>query len=235
MPLSIFGFRALWSPYFMIFVLLLIVGYFYLTVKRRHKYKDSEPLTTKQAILFTTAMLVLYIIKGSPVDLIAHIMFSFHMIQMAFLYFVIPLLLIPSIPNWVWKRLISYKFIQPLFRFFTKPLLALIFFNGLFSVYHIPMVMDAVKMNIFIHSTYTVVLFIFSIFLWWPLMNQLAGRPSTTWLKENWIYTWRWRIANPGMCADYICARCDVCDIYRWRNVDEERWRYAFQAAHFQA
>ena len=33
MSLSIFGFRALWSPYFFIAVLLVTVGYFLLTIK----------------------------------------------------------------------------------------------------------------------------------------------------------------------------------------------------------
>ncbi|MBS4207750.1 cytochrome c oxidase assembly factor CtaG [Bacillus sp. FJAT-50079] len=184
MPLSIFGFRALWSPYFMIFVLLITIGFFYLTVKKRHQFKDSEPLKKSQGIIFSIAMILLYVIKGSPVDLIAHIMFTFHMIQMAFLYLVIPPLLVVSIPNWVWRQVIEHRFIKPIFSFFTKPLIALIVFNGIFSIYHIPMVMDAVKMNIVIHSLYTVLLFILAIFLWWPLLNKLEGQYQLHGLKK---------------------------------------------------
>lgn len=184
MPLSIFGFRALWSPYFMIFVLLLIAAYFYLTVKQRHKFKNSEPLKKGQAIAFLIAMVLLYATKGSPVDLVAHIMFTFHMIQMAFLYLVIPPILIASIPNWVWRHILEYRFIKSTFGFFTKPLIALILFNGIFSIYHIPMIMDAVKMNIVIHALYTVVLFILAIFLWWPLLNKLEGQYQLHGLKK---------------------------------------------------
>lgn len=184
MPLSIFGFRALWSPYFMVFILILIAGYFFLTIKKRHQFKDSEPLKTAQAVLFLISILLLYIIKGSPVDLMAHIMFTFHMVQMAFLYLVIPPLLILGIPDWVWKHIIEKPFFNGMFRFFTRPLIALVMFNGLFSIYHIPMVMDYVKMNIFLHAIYTVVLFVFAIFLWWPLVNKLPGQYQLHGLKK---------------------------------------------------
>ncbi|VEF48529.1 cytochrome c oxidase subunit [Bacillus freudenreichii] len=184
MPLSIFGFRALWSPYFMAFILILIAGYFFLTIKKRHQFIESEPLKRGQAVLFLIGMLLLYVIKGSPVDLMAHIMFTYHMVQMAFLYLVIPPLLILGIPNWVWTHIIEMPFFNGLFRFFTRPLIALVMFNGLFSIYHIPMVMDFVKMNIFLHAFYTVVLFVFAIFLWWPLVNKLPGQYQLHGLKK---------------------------------------------------
>ncbi|MBS4193861.1 cytochrome c oxidase assembly factor CtaG [Lederbergia citri] len=184
MPLSIFGFRALWSPYFLLFTLLLIAGFFYITIKKRHKFKDSEPLKPSQAVLFLLAMILLYIIKGSPVDLVAHIMFTFHMVQMAFLYLIIPPILIASVPNWLWERIIDLPFIRKIFKFFTKPLIALVLFNGLFSIYHIPLVMDYVKMNFFLHAIYTIILFIFAIFLWWPLINKLPGHHQLHGLKK---------------------------------------------------
>ncbi|MFD1705763.1 cytochrome c oxidase assembly factor CtaG [Siminovitchia sediminis] len=184
MPLSIFGFRALWSPYFLLFVLLIIAAYFFLTVKKRHQFKNSEPLKASQAILFVTAMILIYVVKGSPVDVMAHIMFTFHMVQMAFLYLVIPPIIIAGVPNWVWIQLLEISWIDKIFKFFTKPMIALVLFNGLFSVYHIPMVMDFVKMNIFLHAFYTIVLFILGIFLWWPLINKLPGQHQLHGLKK---------------------------------------------------
>lgn len=184
MPLGIFGFRALWSPYFLIFVLLMIAAYFFITVKLRHRYSDSEPLKRSQAILFIISMVLLYVIKGSPVDLMAHIMFTYHMVQMAFLYLVIPPMLIMSVPNWIWLKVINVRWFKPIFQFMTKPLMALILFNGLFSMYHIPAVLDTVKLNFFVHAGYTIVLFIFSIFLWWPLVNKLPDQYQLHGLKK---------------------------------------------------
>ncbi|CAM4044392.1 cytochrome c oxidase assembly factor CtaG [Lederbergia lenta] len=224
MPLSIFGFRALWSPYFLLFVLLLIVGYFYLTVKKRHKFENSEPLKKSQAILFVISMLLLYITKGSPVDLVAHIMFTFHMVQMALLYLVIPPILIASIPNWVWIKIIDYPPIKKVFAFFTKPLISLIIFNGVFSIYHIPLVMDAVKMNIVVHFLYTVLLFILAIFLWWPLLNKLEGQHRLHGLKKVGYIIGDGVLLTPA-CALIIFAPTAMYATY----TDGEMWMKAME------
>jgi len=182
--LSIFGFRGLWSPYFMIFILLLTAGFFYLTVFKRQRFQESEPLKKKEGVLFVISMVLLYIVKGSPVDLIAHIMFTFHMVQMAFLYLVIPPLFITAVPNWLWKKIIGLPAIRSMFRFMTRPLIALVAFNGFFSVYHIPMVMDFVKIYPLLHAFYTIFLFVLAIFLWWPLVNRLPGQYQLHGLKK---------------------------------------------------
>jgi len=120
-------------------------------------------------------MVLLYIVKGSPADLLGHILFSVHMAQMALLLMLVPPLLIAGIPVWIWKPIVENRFVQPSFRFFTKPLLALIVFSGLFSIYHIPLIFDVIKQNEFYHSLFTLILFISSMFLWWPIMNKLQG------------------------------------------------------------
>ena len=81
-------------------------------------------------------------------DLLSHIMLGAHMIQMALLYFVAPILLIRGLPEWVWKRIVNYPVIRPLFRFFTLPLVALAVFNSLFPLYHIPLIFDYSKSSI---------------------------------------------------------------------------------------
>ena len=83
MPLSIFGFRALWSPWFLLIIIMGIALYLFLTIKMRHRFEGTESLTRKQFILFLLSMILLYIVKGSPVDLLGHILFTMHMVQMA--------------------------------------------------------------------------------------------------------------------------------------------------------
>ncbi|MCL6617969.1 MAG: cytochrome c oxidase assembly factor CtaG, partial [Anoxybacillus ayderensis] len=68
MPLSIFGFEAMWSPYFFIFLVAVTIAYFWLVNRAK------EQTTTKQKTLFVTAIVLLYICKGSPVDLLGHLM-----------------------------------------------------------------------------------------------------------------------------------------------------------------
>nr|WP_263328144.1 cytochrome c oxidase assembly factor CtaG [Neobacillus sp. Marseille-Q6967] len=184
LTLDIFGFKALWSPYFFLCLLAITAAYFLLTITFRNKFTNSEPLTVKQAGLFILSMVLIYAIKGSPLDLMAHLMFYVHMINMATLVLVIPPLFIFGIPVWVWRKLFSNKVIHSLFTFFTKPLIALILFNGLFSIYHIPMIFDRVMQSFWLHAGYSLLLFILAIFMWWPLINPVPEHQRLSGLRK---------------------------------------------------
>lgn len=184
MAIEIFGFRALWSPYFFLVLMLILVGYFLITVKYRKKISESEPLSKGQAINFSFAIVLLYIIKGSPVDLMGHLMFYAHMIQMAFLCLIIPHFIIVGIPPWIWRTLLNKTSFRIVFSFLTKPIVALILFNGMFSMYHIPLVFDLVKTDFWLHAAYTSILFVLSIAFWWPLINQLDESKSLSGIKK---------------------------------------------------
>jgi putative membrane protein len=183
-PLKIFGFEALWSPFFFVAILFMTTVYFLVTVKWRHDFKYSEPLKKKEGVFIVIAMILLYVIKGSPVDLMGHILFSVHMVQMAVLYLLIPPLLIVGIPSWLWQFIIKQPVVKQIFQFGTKPLIALILFNGMFSFYHMPMIFDVIKTDETLHGIYTFVLFIFAIFMWWPLVNKLPGENRLHGLKK---------------------------------------------------
>ncbi len=118
-------------------------------------------------------MVLLYTIKGSPVEVLGGILFSAHMTQMAFLYLVFTPLLIKGIPNWVWKATIDLPVVKPIFHFMTKPFIALLSFNLIFSIYHIPLVFDTVRTDITLHGLFTFILFILAVFMWWPLISPV--------------------------------------------------------------
>lgn len=178
MPLSIFGFQAMWSPVMIGVIVFLTILYFLITVKWRNDFKVSEPLKIKEAVYFLVGIVLLYIVKGSPVDLMAHIMFSFHMVQMALLLLLIPPLLMKGIPWWVWKVVIELPVVRKVFPVLTKPLLSLIVFSGLFSFYHIPLFFDYIKLDEGLHGTYTFILFLSALFMWWSIIEikGITGR-----------------------------------------------------------
>lgn len=175
MPISIFGFQALWSPVYLGILVLITILYFLVTVKWRDRFKGSEPLKNKEAILFVTAMVLLYAVKGAPLDLLGHILFSVHMVQMGLLLLLIPPFFIMGIPTWLWRTVINLPIIRPLFNFFTNPMLALILFSIVFSFYHLPMVFDFVKSSMLLHALVNIILFVSAIFYWWPVSNNLEG------------------------------------------------------------
>lgn len=168
--MQIFGFRALWSPYFFSFILLIGILYFLYTGPWRKRFGDVEAPTVKTQLLFYGGLLLLYIVKGSPIDLMSHIMMGAHMIQMALLYFLVPILLIRGIPAWMAQRFIELPVVKPVFTLFTFPLMGLAFFNSLFPIYHIPVIFDFSKASQSAHIFITVLLFIAAVFMWWPIV-----------------------------------------------------------------
>ena len=109
MSIGIFGFRALWSPYYLTILIIYYDRLFLVGNEVSSEKKRSLVLTKRQVIYFLLAMFLLYAVKGSPIDLMSHIMFSAHMTQMAILYLVIPPLFIISIPDWLWRVIIGRK------------------------------------------------------------------------------------------------------------------------------
>ena len=184
MPLSIFGFQALWSPVMIGLVVCIATLYFLITVKWRNDFKVSEPLKKKEATYFLISLLLLYIVKGSPIDLMAHIMFSVHMTQMALLLLLIPPILIKGIPWWIWKVFTELPVIRKIWPFFTKPLFSLIMFSGLFSFYHIPLIFDYIKLNEVLHGSYTFILFLSATFMWWSIVDVVETEKRLHGLKK---------------------------------------------------
>lgn len=69
MSIDIFGFRALWSPYYFAALVLITVGYFWLATKYRGKFPGSSSLSVKQNLFLNSNVPSLYG-KGFPAGFI---------------------------------------------------------------------------------------------------------------------------------------------------------------------
>src|SRR5690625_1194565 len=114
LDIQIFGFRALWSPYFFTFIVLIGIIYFLFIRPQRKIFGDVSRPTVNQQIFFYAGLILLYLVKGSPVDLMSHIMMSAHMIQTALLYMVVPIFFIRGLPVWMIERTIHLPVVKPL-------------------------------------------------------------------------------------------------------------------------
>ncbi|HAM82128.1 cytochrome c oxidase assembly factor CtaG [Ornithinibacillus bavariensis] len=171
--LQIFGFRALWSPYFFLFVVALGVAYYLITGPLRHKFGVVDKPTIKQYWFFYIGLFLLYIVKGSPVDLLTHIMLSAHMAQMAIYILVFPILMIKGIPKWIWEKILLKPVVKPILKVLTFPLIAIVLFNGAFSFYHLPSIFDLTKSSDVAHIAIHLVLLIFGFLVWFPVMSPV--------------------------------------------------------------
>lgn len=181
---SQFSFRALWSPYYLLGILCVIMIYLMCITIWRRKFQGSSRVSGGKVSFFLVGMIFLYAVKGGPVDLFSHLMFTGHMVQMAILYLVIPPFLLLGMPSWLMKAIISKRIIKNLVEASSKPLIALLLFNAMFSFYHLPIVFDYIKSNEIVHAIFTTVLFFFAIMMWWPIFTPIIEYHTLSHLKK---------------------------------------------------
>jgi putative membrane protein len=197
-----FGFNQLWNPEMMILTILLAVLYFLFVGRFRYRFVDSKPVSERQKILFLAGLGVFYIAMGSPLNFIGHhYLFSAHMLQMALMYLVMPPLLLLGTPEWVFRKLFLQRTLyKKMFLFLTHPLVSIVLFNMLFSLYHLPTIFDALMANHALHTLFHTVLTFGAFLMWWPLTNLLPEYQRMSSL---------WRIAyifGSGLLLTPVCA-----------------------------
>ena len=170
--LQYFSFADLWSPLFLALMLLLTAGYFVVIGPFSARFVGSAPVPLRLRALFVLGMTALYLAQGGPISLLGHMMFSFHMVSMALSYMVAVPLIMLGIPDWVWRAALRVSPFRRL-SFLARPIVAALLFNGLFSLYHIPVIHDYVMLHFTVHRIYYAVLFLASGLMWWTLINPL--------------------------------------------------------------
>jgi len=124
----------------------------------------------KQPLLFFLCLGILYVTLGSPLSALSHLSFSFHMMQMSILYFIIPPLFLLGIPE------PFPKIMKRINKLFLPPLAALYTFAFLFLMYHLPVVLTFLSKNTFVHNGYLVVLLVMSFIMWRPIVKDQNKR-----------------------------------------------------------
>lgn len=217
-----FSFTALWSPLYMVVIALVIVGYFLLIGKYRYKFKDATKVPVRKQISFVFGMVTFYLGFGGPFYLVAHILFSAHMIQMALVYLIAPPLIIAGLPAWLLRAFINLKYIKKPFRLFSNPIVALVLFNGMFSIYHIPAVYDFFMTNYVLHITYISILFVAAFFMWWPIICPVPELDTLIGLKKLAYILGNGVLLTPA-CGLIIFAGHTLYDTY----MDPKMWATA--------
>lgn len=165
-----FGFQALWSPVFIAITVIIIGLYFWAVGKGRHRFPQSEPVPLYKKILFVLGMLLFYLGYGGPLYIVGHLMFSVHMIQMIVSLLFVPPLLIIGTPRWLLKALVLKIPFKRFLKIFAHPITAIVLFNMMFSLYHIPVIFDYLMVNKLAHNAYQTGLFVSAILMWWTII-----------------------------------------------------------------
>ena len=134
--------------------------------------------TAREGTAFVAALLVILLAITGPLDeLIKERSFAVYIFQQMLLVFVVPPLLLAGLPGWMLRPLMLNRFIEPVARVLTRPLIAFLLFAGVFTLIHYPMVCDRVcHARPFYGNLHALLLFVGTL-LWWPLLSPLPEYP----------------------------------------------------------
>ncbi|MBP1965065.1 cytochrome c oxidase assembly protein [Paenibacillus aceris] len=208
------GFFELWNP--VLLLVIVVVGYIYrrFVAKGKGNSTDVEPVSASQQISFYVGLALFYIGQGSPINYIGHhYLFSMHMLQQTILYLIVPICIWLGTPAWMMRSIMKITVIRAIFSFFTRPLIALFLFNMLFSIYHMPMVMDYLMINDLPLFGYHTMLLFTAFMMWFPVfcplpeMNRLNDLKKMAYIFGNGV------LLTPA-CALIIFADTIIYDMY---------------------
>ncbi|RED64715.1 cytochrome c oxidase assembly factor CtaG [Cohnella lupini] len=199
--LEFFSFRDLWSPAWIIFTMAILVLYTFVVGPWRHRFAGSKSVSVPRQLAFVSAIVMLYLTQGGPLSLMGHLMFTFHMTNMAFAYILVPPLLIYGLPDWFWRRLFQARFWRlGVFRVIMNPIISLGLFTLLFSFYHMPDNHDWIMTHFTVHRIYYALLFLSSMMMWWHVYC-----PIPEWRRMSHMLTLGY-IFMSGLLLTPACA-----------------------------
>ncbi|WP_337099965.1 cytochrome c oxidase assembly factor CtaG [Paenibacillus sp. YIM B09110] len=211
--LEYFTFEELWTPFFLFGMAAIVILYFYLIGPWRLKHMPGEPpATVLQKTMFVTSAVLLYLSHGGPLSLLGHMMFTFHMVNMSISYLIVPPMFLLAIPAFLWRKAFAAAFWSK-FSKLMHPIVTLVLFNMLFSIYHVPMIHDYVMTHFTVHRLYYLILFITSCMMWWQITSPVSEWGRLTDLKKM-AYVFANGVLLTPACALIIFAKESMYAIY---------------------
>lgn len=175
----------MWRPDILVVLLGIGIWYWFATAPDRGKRKTTNPTGLRGQVSFLLGLLLFYIALGTPLAYYGHrYSFSLHMIQQSLTFFMAaPLILFGTPERWI-RWLLGHRLIGGAIGFLTKPLLSVVLFNMLFSLYHVPLVFDALHAHPFGQVLFHVLLQGTAFLMWWPILCPLRNGKELSHLKK---------------------------------------------------
>ncbi len=151
----------------------------YVVASRRHLAGTGEATPARRTRLFALGLGVLWLGSSWPIhDLAERYLYSFHMVQHVLFTLVAAPILIAGVPAWMYRELLKPRAVRTVFAFFTRPLVALLFFNTVLVFTHWPAVVAASVRSEPLHFLLHVLLVGSALVMWWPVMSSLPEIPA---------------------------------------------------------
>lgn len=159
----------LWGPVYFVICLLICYWYFQKVVRF---YRSR--MTNRQISYFISAVILLYIVKGTPIATIAkHYLFSAHVLQLSVLFFIVIPLFILSLPTSFIRSYFWHHRTRLFVNILGRPWLNAILFNGLVTIYFIPSVFNTIQEHIILMFISQMILIVLAFSMWWVIISPI--------------------------------------------------------------
>jgi putative membrane protein len=139
---------------------------------------QGEPAVTRRQIAwFTFGMVAFTVVESWPIhDIAEQSLFTVHMIEHLVLTLVVPPAILKGIPWWLLRLLL--RPVMPVVRFLTKPLIALVAFNGMLAFTHSPRTIELMLESNWAHFGLHALLIFSAFLMWWPVIGPIPDTPK---------------------------------------------------------
>ena len=169
-----------WEPHpdAWLLIVVLLGGYLYALAAWGPRFAPGRaPATRRQRLCFYTGIAAIWLAADWPVRVLADNLFSVHMVQhLVFSLVAAPLLLLGT-PGWLLRRLLSAAPVRAAWEILTRPIVALVVFNGWIAVYHWPPVVNLSIANDGFHLIAHTGWMLTALIMWWPVLSPLPELP----------------------------------------------------------
>ena len=151
----------------------------------------SDKTNPYQLFLFTLGILIILISLTSPLHILSdQYLFSAHMLQHILITLIAPPLLLLGMPQWLIDYLLSNNVIYKIMRFIVHPIIAIVIFNLIFSLWHIPELYKLSVSNHLIHIGEHLMFIISSLVMWWVIYSTSKKLPKISYpLQMIYLFT----------------------------------------------
>ncbi|MGH7906857.1 MAG: cytochrome c oxidase assembly protein [Candidatus Binataceae bacterium] len=170
---------------------------------------------SRQIVAFGAGLLVLLFALTGPIDYyVLHRSFSLYIIQQMLLVFIAPPLLLLGFPDWMARAVLTNRWVAPIWRTVTKPLIAFGSFAAVFTLVHYPFLCDKICHVRPPYGDVRDVLLIAGIVLWWPLLSPLPEFPRLSYPFQI-LYLFMLTIPMTAVAAPITLAHSVLYMFYR--------------------
>ena len=171
-----------WHPHPDVWLLLVVLAVGYSVAVRRIGPKKVHPIervvTSRQVSAFAAGLFTIWLASDWPIhDVAEGYLYSVHMVQHLLLSLVAPPLLLVGVPDWMLRWVLGRRGLQ-VAQFLTRPLIALVVFNTVIVITHIPGVVRMAATSEPFHFGAHVLLVGAAFCMWSPVLNPLIELPK---------------------------------------------------------